>query len=612
MEFQLHNVYNPSPSLVTSENPLSLVSARELIQREGEYILLGDFNLHHPNWNNHGRYTHHHEADQLVAMTVEQDMELTLPEEAVTWRARGHESTINLIFATPAVKETIRIYRIRPKLQYGSDYLPVYTELDLSIEEPEATPRRAWKTAVPKDIERGAQVLASALPLIPLLTIIEVDCYLAKLQQGLAEVVEETVPWAKPAKRAKSFWNADCKEATKEAAQKTRHYQNDRSHTTERERSMAIKKRNKIIAKAKSLYFRNGVHKAAESTKGIWRLAKWARNDSMRQRPLPKFPALQKSLGEKAYLFEDKVSVLRDTFFPPPPQADLADITGLVYPIPEPMDDTITEEEVYRAIYRPKQDKAPRIDGIPNRFLRIVVRKLSKVFTHLFKVCFRLGYHPSDFKKANTIVLRKPQKDDYSEPKSYRPIALLSTLGKALEAVVAKRLSDFAENHQLLPLEQMGARRDRSTITALETIVDTVYIVWDCGRGNVTSLLSLDVAGAFNNVSHRRLIYNLRNKRVPGVIIRWVESFLTNRSTSITLGGRTSAIEPAETGIPQGSPISPILFLFFNAPLIEACSKAKLRLQVGGFVDDIHLIAYEKSTESNYRILEQAYEICLH
>lgn len=268
-EFQLHNVYNPRTSLVTSENPSSLASARELIQREGEYILLGDFNLHHPNWNNYSRYTYHPEVDQLVAITVEQDMELTLPEEAVTWRARGHESTINLIFATLAVKETIGIYRIRPELQYGSDHLPVYTKLDLRIEEPEATPRRARKTIFPKDIERRVQVLALVLPLIPLLTIIDVDYYLAKLQQGLAEVVEETVPWAKPAKRAKLFWNADCKEVTKEAVQKTRRYQTDRSSATERERSIAIKKRNKTITKAKSLYFRNGVYKAAESARGI-------------------------------------------------------------------------------------------------------------------------------------------------------------------------------------------------------------------------------------------------------------------------------------------------------------------------------------------------------
>ena len=57
--------------------------------------------------------------------------------------------------------------------------------------------------------------------------------------------------------------------------------------------------------------------------------------------------------------------------------------------------------------------------------------------------------------------------------------------------------------------------------------------------------------------------------------------------------------------------MSPILFLFFNAPLIERCAKAKLKLQVEEFVDDIHLLTYEKSTEANYETLRKAHEICL-
>ena len=89
----------------------------------------------------------------------------------------------------------------------------------------------------------------------------------------------------------------------------------------------------------------------------------------------------------------------------------------------------------------------------------------------------KLGYHPREFKKAKTIVLRKPKKEDYTEPKSYRPIALLDTMGKALEGIVAKRLSDYAENGNMLPVEQMGARRGRSTETALETIVETIHTV---------------------------------------------------------------------------------------------------------------------------------------
>ena len=81
------------------------------------------------------------------------------------------------------------------------------------------------------------------------------------------------------------------------------------------------------------------------------------------------------------------------------------------------------------------------------------------------------------FKEADTIVLKKLGKADYTVPKAYRPIALLNTLGKVLEAVLARRLSDIAESNHLLPKEQMGARRNRSTETALELLTKQVHTV---------------------------------------------------------------------------------------------------------------------------------------
>ncbi len=93
--------------------------------------------------------------------------------------------------------------------------------------------------------------------------------------------------------------------------------------------------------------------------------------------------------------------------------------------------------------------------------------------------------------------------------------------------------------------------------------------------------------------------------------MNWTRSFLIDRETSLTLRRMISRPEPAETGIPQGSPVSPILFLFFNAPLIERYAEAKLKLQVEGFVDDIYLLAYKKSTEVNCETLRKVHEICL-
>ena len=73
--------------------------------------------------------------------------------------------------------------------------------------------------------------------------------------------------------------------------------------------------------------------------------------------------------------------------------------------------------------------------------------------------------------------MKKLQKTDYSKPKAYRPIALLNTLRKALEAVISIRIREYIEANRLLLEEQMGARKERSVETALESITDAVYIV---------------------------------------------------------------------------------------------------------------------------------------
>ena len=65
-----------------------------------------------------------------------------------------------------------------------------------------------------------------------------------------------------------------------------------------------------------------------------------------------------------------------------------------------------------------------------------------------------------------------------------------------------------------------------------------------------------------------------------------------------------------ETGIPQGSPISPILFLFFIADLLDTINNAALRTSAIGFVDDTYILTYGDSTERNCRTLKRIHEQC--
>ncbi len=440
------------------------------------------------------------------------------------------------------------------------------------------------------------------------------EAFVGTINQGFQEIVENCIPWAEPMANSKSYWNADCTKVTKAAKLGLKEHHRLRDEQSAAELREAEREKVRVIRKTRTLYWREGVHKASLRKDGIWKLARWGRERSMAPKALPQFPAILDQRGVRQTSFEGKVDALRSVLFPPTPAADLEDIPGTQYPTPVPIGDKISSDEVLKAITHPAADKAPGVSGIPNRFLRCVAPHILDSLTRLFQACFDLGHHPRFFKEANTVILKKPNKPDYSEPKAYRPIALLDTLGKALETVISKRLSRLAESYSLLPQQQMGARKGRSVETALESLTDAVHTVWNCSTANskkVASLLSLDVAGAFDNVSHERLLHNLRERRVPEKIVKWTSSFLRDRATSVTLEGQTSEMRAVETGIPQGSPISPVLFLFFNAPLIERCARAALPIQTGGFVDDIHLLAYSGSTEDNCRVLHKAHDICL-
>jgi hypothetical protein len=314
-----------------------------------------------------------------------------------------------------------------------------------------------------------------------------------------------------------------------------------------------------IIRKYKRECFRSQVAAAASSTEGTWKIAKWAKMKAGVPQQPPQLPQLTvKERSEDgtevtriAKTLAEKTEALRIVFFPKPPTADLRDITDYHYPEPLPLDMDIKEDDIRGAIRYVAKDKAPGPDQILNRILHAVIEWITPHLHIIFNACVRNGYHPTAWKRATTLALRKPNKEDYTIPKAYRPIALLNTMGKILELVMARKLSQLAEENNLLPQSQMGARKGRSMETALQLLTEQVHEIWNLpGAKRVATLLSMDISGAFPNVSHRRLIHNLRKRKIPTAYTNWVGSFLKERKTTIKLFEGESQEFTAETGIP--------------------------------------------------------------
>lgn len=156
----------------------------------------------------------------------------------------------------------------------------------------------------------------------------------------------------------------------------------------------------------------------------------------------------------------------------------------------------------------------------------------------LFDSSLRDGVVPHQWRTAKIIPLKKPDKDDYRLAKAWRPISLLSTLGKALEAVVAERISYAVETHGLLPANHFGARKRRSADQALVLLQEQIYKAWRMRR--VLSLVSFDVKGAYNGVCKERLLERMKARGIPSRLVRWVDAFCSGRTASVAVNGYTS------------------------------------------------------------------------
>ncbi|KJZ68046.1 hypothetical protein HIM_12562 [Hirsutella minnesotensis 3608] len=165
----------------------------------------------------------------------------------------------------------------------------------------------------------------------------------------------------------------------------------------------------------------------------------------------------------------------------------------------------MTMQEVEEKIMTVSPWKAPGEDVLPPMVWKQLWPVVKDRVLHLFQTSLRDGKVPSRWRNAKIISLKKPDKGDYSVAKAWRPMPLLSTLGKILEAVGAERISFLVEKPSLLPANHFGARKKRSAEQALLLLQEKEYNTWRSGK--VLSLISFDVKGAYNGESRSPVFY---------------------------------------------------------------------------------------------------------
>lgn len=140
-------------------------------------------------------------------------------------------------------------------------------------------------------------------------------------------------------------------------------------------------------------------------------------------------------------------------------------------------------------------------------------------------------------------------------------------LGKLLEAVIARRLSFFAEAYGLLPDTQFGGRPGRTIEQVLLVLANAIDRAWY--KQKAVTLVTFNLEGTFNGVNKTSLDACLRTNGIPAVVRRWIASFMSDRQANIGSDDFQIEVAPLKNaGLVQGSSLSPILFVFFNCDLV--------------------------------------------
>ena len=208
-----------------------------------------------------------------------------------------------------------------------------------------------------------------------------------------------------------------------------------------------------------------------------------------------------------------------------------------------------------------KRGKAPGPDTIHNEVLRLgTTTSLFHHLARLFTSSIQLGYIPTTWKLATLHMLLKPDKP-INLTTSYRPISLISSIMKLFERVIEQRLRSHLEDIGFINKHQSGFRRAKSTDDHLFRLSQSIMESFNRGEHVVAAFL--DVEKAFDNVWHNGLRYKIFQLGLPTKMTRWLSDFLVSRLIQVNVNSFLSNQINPKAGVPQGSVLSPLLFLIY-------------------------------------------------
>jgi hypothetical protein len=254
--------------------------------------------------------------------------------------------------------------------------------------------------------------------------------------------------------------------------------------------------------------------------------------------------------------------------------------------LPGPGDFSVSQSQLANAVRRLKPLKAPGLDGIANVFYKWGGVPLQIHLRRLYNFSLGSRIVLPEWKHAVVVPVPKAGKPRDAVT-SQRPISLLPTDAKLLEAIIARWLTTFLEQRHLLPENQYAFREHRSAVDIPLRVTHRVHQCRAARRKMI--VVALDVQAAYDSVWHAGLAHKIAKLPLPRNLVGWIVDFLRDRKLQARVAGYLSRETTVNCGVPQGSPLSPLLYIIYTADLLSQPSSEGSITE--GYADDLTVSA---------------------